>query len=77
MTDVAAIEAKVRSQGGGRREDLDTPESLFFQTADGFVFSIPRLIDGPSYSIEQFTVIMDRLEKVGLELLPIDQNHRH
>lgn len=74
------VVARIVSQGAERRKDFDTESFLAFalmcnERSRGF--TIPRpLLDG-GYTLAQLVQIEKQLARLGMDLLPIDNNHRH
>ena len=78
VTNVDVVVAKILSEGCVRREDLDDEFSLFFSVdyrGVSWAFQIPQPLEDGGYTINHLNVIEVALARLGLDLLPLDQNH--
>ncbi len=77
VTHVNVVIAKIQSEDCVRREDLDDEFSLYFSRQvrkDTWVFQIPRPLKDDGYTDVHLNVVEVQLARLGLDLLPLDQN---
>ncbi len=77
VTKNEVVVAKILSEGCTRREDLDDEFSIFFSIeyrGDLWSFQIPQPLENGGYTLNHLKAIDMTLERLGLDLLPLDQN---
>ena len=73
------VVAKIVSQNCKRRKDKDTESSLFFSVTyrdREWLFFIPQPLKEDGYTLPQLQEIEVQLDRLGLDLLPLDP-HLH
>lgn len=69
------VVARIVSQNCKRREDKDTESSLFFSVPyrdREWLFFIPQPLEADGYTLSQLQEIEVQLDRLGLDLLPLD-----